>query len=277
VTAALEVVAPGPLATVQDLGRDGWGWLGVSPSGAADPAALRAANRCVGNTDDAAAIEVTLGRLELRTTADVVLGLTGAPCRDLPLGEPVAVRAGEVVRLGPATVGVRSYLAVRGGIDVPPVLGSRSTDLLGGVGPASLRPGDRLPVGTAVASDPSRVQSPPVPGGEVTVTVVPGPRRDWLADDGWRALVTARWSVTARADRTAVVLAGPALHRRDDRELESEGLVTGAVQLPPDGRPVVFLADHPATGGYPVVAVVAETEVRRLAQARPGTVVHFRS
>jgi biotin-dependent carboxylase-like uncharacterized protein len=188
------------------------------------------------------------------------------------------VRPGAVLSLGVPPVGLRTYLAVRGGVDVPPVLGSRSTDTLSGLGPAPLAPGTALPVGTLAAAEPV-VDVAPVrpPSSRPELRVLPGPRRNWLTADAWTALTSAGWTVTADSDRVGLRLAGPALARARDGELPSEGLVAGAVQVPPDGAPVLFLADHPVTGGYPVLAVVTTTDLAAAAQLRPGDVVRFRA
>jgi biotin-dependent carboxylase-like uncharacterized protein len=173
---------------------------------------------------------------------------------------------------------LRSYLAVRGGIDVAPVLGSRSTDTLSGLGPAPLASGDRLPVGQAMGDEPvvdvapvAALRSGPV------LRVLPGPRSELLVPEAWQALVSAGWTVSSDSDRVGVRLTGPALHRAGDAELPSEGLVPGAIQVPPDGAPVLFLADHPVTGGYPVLAVVVTADLPWAAQLRPGDEVRFRS
>jgi biotin-dependent carboxylase-like uncharacterized protein len=174
-------------------------------------------------------------------------------------------------------VGLRTYLAVRGGVDVPVVLGSRSTDTLSGLGPAPLKPGDRLPVGALAAAEPI-VDVAPVrpPSSRPILHVLPGPRRDWLDPAAWTALTTQDWAVTADSNRVGLRLAGPRLDRNRKDELPSEGLVPGAIQVPPDGAPVLFLADHPVTGGYPVLAVVASADLSPAAQLRPGDTVAFR-
>jgi biotin-dependent carboxylase-like uncharacterized protein len=182
-----------------------------------------------------------------------------------------------VLELGVPPVGLRTYLAVRGGIDVPPVLGSRSTDTLSGLGPAPLRAGDRLPVGRRAAAEPF-VDVAPVgaPSARPVLSVLPGPRRDWLEPSAWDSLVTSEWAVTPDSDRVGLRLAGPRLERCTSDELPSEGLVPGAIQVPPDGAPVLFLTDHPVTGGYPVLAVVTTAGLSATAQLRPGDVVRFR-
>ncbi|HLM05450.1 MAG TPA: biotin-dependent carboxyltransferase family protein [Blastococcus sp.] len=279
----LTVLATGPAATVQDRGRPGWAGIGVTRSGAADAAASALANRLVGNEPAAAVIEVTAGGLRLRAERTVLVAVTGAPApvtvagRAAPFDAPVTLRAGDELGLGMPPVGLRTYVAVRGGVDVPPVLGSRSTDTLSGLGPARLSAGTSLPVGTLAAGEPF-VDVAPVrlPSSAPVLRVLPGPRRDWLEPAAWAALTGQEWTVSADSDRVGLRLAGPVLRRSRDGELPSEGLVPGAVQVPPDGAPVLFLVDHPVTGGYPVLAVVATSDLPAAAQLRPGDRVRFR-
>jgi biotin-dependent carboxylase-like uncharacterized protein len=280
----LVVLAPGPRSTVQDRGRPGWASIGVPRSGAADLAAHDLANRLVGNRPEAATIEATAGGVRVRAERSVLVAVTGAPApvvvdgRPAPLDAPFTLRAGAVLELGLPARGLRSYVAVRGGIDVPPVLGSRSTDTLSGLGPAPLRAGDRLPVGSLAGDEPV-VDVAPVarPAERPVLRVLPGPRRDWLDPGAWTALCGAGWTVSSDSDRVGVRLTGPRLARAVDGELPSEGLVAGAVQVPPDGAPVLFLADHPVTGGYPVLAVVVTADLPAAAQLRPGDQVRFRT
>lgn len=273
----IEVVRPGPLATVQDLGRAGLGHLGVGESGAADRRSLRLANRLVGNSEPAAGIETTLGGLVAWFERAALVALTGAPCpvrvdaRAVDMYAPVPLRAGQTLTLGTPSAGLRTYVAVRGGIDVPPVLGARATDTLAGLGPARLAPGTRLPIGTARAGDPVVDYAPQRPyTDEVVLRVIPGPRDDWFVDGAVDALCSTPYTVTSDCDRIGMRLDGPVLTRRIPAELKSEATVTGALQVPPSGQPILFLADHPVTGGYPVIAVVADEDVHLAAQARPG-------
>lgn len=278
-TRAVTVVATGPLATVQDEGRPGQASLGVGRSGACDRGAYRLANRLLGNASGAAALEVTFGGLVLRAEADVVVVATGAPCPGAPHNAPRTLAAGDELRLGAPSAGLRTYLAVRGGITVPPVLGSRATDLLSGLGPPVLAPGNRLPVGTAEGAMPgvdvAAVREPEA--GDVAVRVRPGPRRDWFGDDAWTALVSQRWTASSESNRVGVRLEGEPLERSRTGELPSEGMVRGALQMPPSGTPVLFLADHPVTGGYPVIGYVLDDDVDRCGQLRPGQVLRFTS
>ncbi len=278
----IEVLRPGPLTTVQDLGRPGLAHLGVGRSGAADRPSLELANRLVGNREGDAGLEVTLGGLALRFECATTVALTGAPCRVRVAGRardldaPVPVAAGQVLELGMPGEGVRTYLAVRGGLAVPAVLGARATDVLAHLGPPPLRAGDRLPLGHPSGAAPC-VDVAPVRAlsSEPVLRVVPGPRADWFTPAAMEVLGTSPYEVTAASDRVGVRLAGPALERARVEELPSEGVVDGAVQVPPDGQPVVFLADHPVTGGYPVIAVVHPDDLPAVAQARPGQHVRF--
>ena len=278
----IEVLRPGPLTTVQDLGRPGLAHLGVSRSGAADRPSLRLANRLVGNSEGDAALEATFGGVVVRFESATTVALTGAPCpvrvggRARDMNAPVPVAAGQVLEVGMPYRGVRTYLAVRGGVSVSTVLGARATDLLAHLGPSPLREGDRLPVGSPVGAVPG-VDVAPVRAlaEEPVLRAVPGPRVDWFTPEALTTLRTGRFEVAPASDRVGLRLSGPALDRCRTEELPSEGLVEGAVQVPPDGQPVLFLADHPVTGGYPVIAVVHPDDVPLAAQARPGQHVRF--
>ncbi|MBV2364750.1 biotin-dependent carboxyltransferase family protein [Streptomonospora nanhaiensis] len=281
--AAVEVLRTGMGTTVQDAGRHGHAHLGIGRSGAADAASYALANRLVANPDGAAALEVVLGGLRLRARGAVTVAVTGAPCPVTVDGRGAAVDTvlhlpdGAELELGIPATGLRSYVAVRGGIDVAPVLGSRSTDTLAGLGPPVPRPGAVLPVGPPPRALPAAdwVAHPPVGAARMDLRVVLGPRADWFTDAAVEVLLHAEYEVTARSDRVGARLAGPALERREHGELPSEGMVPGSLQIPPDGDPVLFLTDHPVTGGYPVIAVVVAADVARAAQARPGTRLRF--
>jgi KipI family sensor histidine kinase inhibitor len=316
-TGPVEVLRTGPLATIQDLGRPGYAHLGVPHAGAADPDSLKRANRLVGNSDGTAGLEVTLGRLQLRFHAAAVVAVTGAQVAvsltaaaanpaEAPFGRAVDVPAGTVLRLAAPADGLRSYLSIRGGIDVPPELGSRSADLLSGLGPRPLRPGDRLPVGAIgpaprrspaslagrvapASSDPAAPPASPArgdpargdpgrsdPGGPVLLRIWTGPRDDWFEPAALLALTAANYQVTPTSNRTGLRLSGAPLVRAQAGELPTEGMVTGALQVPPDGQPILLLADHQTTGGYPVIAVVHSADLGRAAQLRPGRLVRFR-
>ena len=273
------MLATGPLTTVQDAGRPGQGALGIGRSGACDRAAARLANRLVGNAPGAAVLETTLGGLVLRAEADLVVTTTGARGPASPAhNAPARLAAGTELRLGTPATGLRTYVAVRGGVAVEPVLGSRSTDLLSGLGPPPLSVGDELPVGDATGPMPG-VDLAPVadpPGGDVTVRVLPGPRADWFPPEAAAALTGTAWTVTGESNRIGLRLAGEPLQRSRTGELASEGMVRGALQVPPSGQPVLFLADAPVTGGYPVIGYVADDDVDRCGQLRPGQVLRLR-
>ena len=281
-TTRLRVLRPGPLSLVEDLGRPGLSGIGVGRSGAADRAALRLANRALGNPEGAAAVEVTLGGLEVEVLGGQVwLCVTGAPVpvsvgeRDVGPAAVLAAPAGAVVRLGTPPTGLRSYLAVRGGVDVPDVLGSRSHDVMSGLGPAPLRRGVELPVGPPPSGRPTVDHLPtPPPTADAVLRLVRGPRDGWVTDA--EALVATVWTASDRSNRVGIRLSGGRLRHVDpDRQLPSEGVWRGGIQVPPGGEPVLFLADHPVTGGYPVVAVVVDEDVDRAAQVRPGQPLRF--
>jgi biotin-dependent carboxylase-like uncharacterized protein len=268
----IEIVAPGPLTLVQDLGRPGFAGLGVPRSGAFDAVALRLGNRLVGNPEGAAALEILHGGLLLRAHDAVTVALTGAPCPGLDWGRPRTLAAGAELRLGAAPTGMRAYLAVRGGIDAEPVLGSCSTDLLSGLGPPIVRAGTRLRVGaagTVAIASVDAVRRPVTP----RLTISLGPRLDWFAPEALGTLTSTAWIVRPESDRIGLRLDGPPLARVWPGELASEPALPGAVQVPPDGRPIVFGPDGPVTGGYPVIAVV--DDLATAAQLRPGDAVRF--
>jgi biotin-dependent carboxylase-like uncharacterized protein len=281
--ATLEILRTGPLALIEDLGRVGLAHLGVSRSGAADRRSHTLANRLLANPDDRATIEVTMGGFTARVRGgDVDVAVTGADTNPrigaVPFGANSIqhVRDGEVITLGIPRSGLRSYLAVRGGFDVTPVLGSRSYDVMSKIGPLPLQPGDVIPIGEHTAEYPELDQAPvaPICNQLVDLSVTPGPRDHWLADPD--ALVHTIWMASDRSDRVGMRLEGrPLLHRDPGRQLPSEGATRGAIQLPPNGLPVVLGPDHPVTGGYPVVGVIVDQDIDRLAQVRPGQYVRL--
>lgn len=270
----IEVLDPGPFATVQDLGRSGYASLGVPRSGAFDRSALRLANRLVGNSDNTAAVEFTLGGLALRFGRAATVAVTGAHVPGLDWGVAVSLPAGGVLRFGTPRQGLRSYLAVRGGVDVPAELGARCTDTLSGIGPPPLQTGDSLGIGTAVDGPVlgTSATTPPTPRA---LTVVAGPRADWFTADALDVLTGAAWTVGPDSDRIGLRLDGPMLARSRATELPSEPTLPGAIQVPPDGRPIVFGPDAPVTGGYPVIAVLRRGALDHAAQLRPGDAVRF--
>ncbi len=280
----LQVGSAGLQTLVQDTGRTGSAALGVSPSGALDAAAASSANRLVGNAPAAAVLENLLGGLELTAHGEHVLAVTGAraaltvtgpaPWRP-PLGTPFALRDGERLAVGAVTAGARVYVGVRGGLAVPPVLGSRSADTLAGLGPDPLAAGDTLPVGPDPGTAVRQPEPVPDPPAVPAVRVVPGPRDDWFTPAAVTSFFAQEWELTASSDRVGARLAGEPLARERTDELPSEGTVPGCVQVPPSGLPVVLLQDAPTTGGYPVLGVVHPEDLGVLAQLRPGRSLRF--
>lgn len=264
----IRVISAGPMTTVQDGGRPGWAHIGVPTSGPADPLAHTAANRLAGNPAAAAALECTLAGPQLRFNQPAFVALAGAELRidGVPVGASAEVPPGKLVQVGPA-YRVRSYLAVSGGIDVEPVLGSRSTDTLSGLGPAPLVDGATLEIGAERGDSADHSDIPYGPD----LRVIPGPHADWFSGP----LPGSGFTVDPRSDRVGIRLTGMPVRRARPGELPTEGMVTGAIQVPPDGNPIVLLPDHGVTGGYPVIAVVIAADLHKLGQLRPGTAVTF--
>ena len=277
----LHVERAGSLTTVQDRGRRGLAHLGVPRAGPLDAPAAELANRLVGNGVDAALLEVTWGGLEVTADDGVWVAVTGAPVAleidgaERGCDRAEWVPAGGRLRLGAPRAGVRTYVALAGGIAVDPVLGSRATDTLAWVGPPRVEDGAELPIGAAVAP-PAPLDTPP-PRRAGPLRVWPGPRADWFTADALERLCATAYVVGEESNRIGLRLDGGAPARVRDDELPSEGMVLGAVQVPPGGQPVVLLADHPPTGGYPVLAVVDPDDLWMCAQLRPGDELRFRA
>lgn len=281
--ARIEILRTGPLALLEDLGRPGLAHIGVTRSGAADRRAHLLANRLVGNPAESATIEITLGGFVCRVIgADIDLTVTGADANPAVNGTPFGtnsirhVRDGQTISMAQPGAGLRSYLAVRGGFAVQPVLDSRSYDTLSRLGPPPLRAGDILPIGQHSGTYPELDVAPvaPITDGPVELLAFPGPRHDWFSNPD--TLVHADWVVTGRSDRVGMRLAGPPLiHHRPQRQLPSEGTTRGAIQVPPIGQPVILGPDHPVTGGYPVIGVVTDADTDRIAQLRPGQIIRL--
>lgn len=296
---ALTVTAVGVQTLIQDRGRSGLSDLGVSRSGAVDDRAARQANRLLGNSADAAVLEVLYGGLQLRAERTVTLVVTGAetdltvhtedrPQRTLALRVPFVLTPGETLALGTPSRGIRSVLGVRGGIAAQPVLGSRATDTLSGVGPEALRVDDVLALdhqsSDAVAASPEPSTLPETEDGTTLLRFTLGPRQQWFDDDEVARLSDQLWAVTQDSNRVGLRLEPDAddpdarpLKRSDHDELPSEGMVRGALQVPPAGSPVIFLSDHPVTGGYPVIGVVIDADLSAAAQLGPGERIRFRA
>ncbi|WP_454118707.1 5-oxoprolinase subunit B/C family protein [Microbacterium lacticum] len=287
---AIEVIRPSLQLLVQDLGRPGHAALGVSASGAADRTAMRDANRAVGNAPGAAVLE-SVGGPALRFHGDGVAVVTGATgditltdadgvTRSIPHGLPFATVSGDELALGHPAQGLRYVIGVRGGIDVDAALGSRSSDTLAGLGPAALAAGDIVAIGDAAVAAVDPVPQPrdlPASGDLVELAITLGPRDDWFTASALETLTTQEWLVTPRSDRVGIRLHGEVpLERETPGELPSEGAATGAIQVPPDGQPVLFLPDHPLTGGYPIIGAVTDRCLDLAAQLPPGARIRFR-
>lgn len=290
--ASIEVLSAGLPVLFQDLGRFGKTSLGISASGAADRGSFKRANRIVGNAANTAAFEISPAGFSFNMRGRGVIALTGAPSPAaittpsgqtllLPINRPVALDEGDIVTLQPPASGMRTYLAVRGGFDVTPVLDSCSTDTLAQIGPAFLKAGDTVGINTAlpgahVQLDNEPAQDLPKGGQTVTLDVTMGPRTDWFTDAGVAQFLSQDWLVTPKSSRVGIRLEGVALERRNTDELPSEATMHGAIQVPASGQPVLFLADHPLTGGYPVIANVAEHHLDLAGQIPVGARIRFK-
>lgn len=278
---ALVVLDPGPLTTVQDGGRLGWERYGVPPSGPMDWYAFRAANLLVGNDPRAAGLEFAYQGPSLLAEVDLLVAATGGDLRigkmRLPGGMATLVGAGQIFQVERCE-GCWAYLAVAGGLDVPTVLGSRATYLkgkFGGLAGRQLMAGDRLGCGTPAnnwrerAGSRLREAARPVYTQNILVRVVAGPQLDWFEPNAVADFIGAEYRVLPASDRMGYRLSGPTVHRRPG-DLLSEGMAAGSLQVPPDGQPIVMLADRPTTGGYPKIATVIRADIPKLTQLRPG-------
>jgi len=292
-SADLTVVRPGVLAAFQDLGRQGKGELGVSPSGAMDEVALQSLNKALGNPEDFAAIETFATGFTMTAGTDQIVAVSGAVSQvtlfsdteqDVvniePSGSaPFTLRANQTLSINQTDYGNWSYISVRGGFDVEHILGSSSWDTLAGIGPKPLQAGSQLRVKPPLAPSQVSTRAERVQQHHAAVIVLRvtlGPRHDWFTADTRERFFSDAWLVTHSLNRTATRLSGKPLTRSRDDELHSEGIMRGAVQVPPDGQPLIFGADHPVTGGYPVLAVVIAADFSLAAQMRPGSSVRFR-
>ncbi|MBB4229894.1 5-oxoprolinase/urea amidolyase family protein [Rhizobium mongolense] len=293
-SATLKVRAAPIPALFQDLGRFGKTDQGVSSSGALDQGALKAANRVVGNPAGMPCLEITLGGFSFEVSGRTVMALTGAPCpisirdaadRTMSAGtyQPIPLEPGDVVTLGHAPRGMRSYLAIRGGFAVRPILGSASTDTLAVVGPDPVAAGAVLAINndssalTSVSLHEAPAFDHPAADETITLDVIMGPRSDWFTEAGIATLSGQLWQVTPQSNRVGIRLSGDVpLERKDKAELPSEGTATGAIQVPHSGQPLLFLADHPLTGGYPVIGTVAEYHLDLAGQIPVHAKIRFR-
>ena len=279
----ISILTPAAQTTVQDLGRRGFRHLGVGRSGAMDRLSVTIGNYLVGNAADAAALELCMPPARIRLDANCAIALTGADCsarlddRPVALGRRVVAEAGQTLALSAAHSGIRAYLCIAGGIDVPQVLGSRSTDLQAGIGGLDgrlIRRGDVLKIAPSPIPEPAAA-GVLLPQMGNSIRVIAGPEFVGFAPESREVLFTASWKVTAQSNRMGYRLEGPALLRQDTEELKSHAVFPGVVQVPPGGAPIVLMADAQATGGYPRIATVIAADQWRLAQIPPATSIRF--
>ena len=291
--AILEVLEPGALTTVQDGGRRGWARYGIPPSGPMDPVAMAIANRLVGNPVGSAALEITLTGPVLRAYGDLLIAVCGAEFDvwverlNVPLWCSVFVRDGAVIKFSTCHKGMRAYLAVAGGIQVPTFLGSAATYLpagFGGLGGRALTTGDQFHIGEHPVSDLALhagqrwpMERRPTYHSPPTLRVVPGPQADVFEPDTTARFFDSCYKVTTQSNRMGIRLSGPTLMLRHAASMVSDGVIAGSIQVPPDGQPIVMMADHQTTGGYPKIATVIWPDLPLIAQCLPGTDVRFRS
>ncbi len=282
----MRIIHPGPLSTVQDLGRTGYQSLGFSVSGAMDSRALRIGNLLLGNPQDAAAIEMTMSGMTVEFTSPAVIALTGADMQARRNGAPmprwtaVYMHAGDVLTCGAAAAGLRAYLCVAGGIDVPVVMGSRSTNLKCGIGGfcgRKLAAGDWIPYFAARSNTAGRAYTPDEYPAALTLRVIPGPQDDMFTAEGLRTFFSGEYTVTPSSDRMGIRLDGAAIESKNGSDIISDGIAPGSVQIPSSGKPIILMADRQTTGGYAKIATVFSPDLSRLAQARPGTKIRFAS
>jgi len=280
------VLKPGLSTTVQDLGRYGYAHLGISPCGAADALSLRITNLLVGNEEDAPALEMTLLGATLEFELATIVAISGSSCDckvgqyRIPVNTTVQVPAGAVLQCGSMADGARAYLAVRGGVDVPLVMGSASTDLRGGFGGIEgrrLRAGDAIRVGKGTRSSPKHLRAGAIDrlprSGPIRVTR--GAQREWFSDDEYAKFLATSFTVSEQSDRAGLRLKGGPIQPLDQKQLLTDGIPLGAVQVPQDGQPIILFVDQQTTGGYPKIASVIAADMHRVGQLRPRDEVRF--
>ena len=284
----IRILSSGLLTTVQDLGRTGYQRTGISPSGAVDRKALKIANILVGNQPGEGALEMTMTGASMEFTEPDVVAVTGGDFEAtlngirMPMYAAVPVRTGDVLALGPAKNGCRAYAAFAGGLGVPVMMGSKSTNLkcgIGGFEGRRLKADDELPFSAPCAEldkmELRRVDLPDLPGPEALVRVVLGPQDDYFTQAGIRTLLSEAWTVTNRCDRMGCALDGTPIEYRTKADIISDGIPFGAVQIPSDGKPIVMLSDRQTTGGYAKIAAVISSDLPVFAQRRPGDRIRF--
>ena len=283
---SLKVVRPGMLTTIQDLGRWGAQSMGVPVGGPMDEYSHMLANQLVGTPPHAAGLEVTLMGPELEASADVTCAVAGAVFelitgdRDVPMHTPFALRKGQRLRFGARVAGARSTLAVRGGIDVPAVFGSRATNLISRMGAfdgRALKTGDELPIAAMPATDSGRPPGVPLPlpVGGAQLRVIAGPQEEWFTPDAYRILFGSRYVITPASNRMGYRLEGPHLAHRRGADILSDATPLGAIQVPASGQPILLMADRQTTGGYPKIAVVITADMPIAGQLAPGDWIEF--
>ena len=277
----------GPMTTVQDLGRPGYLRVGIPDSGPMDREAFLLANRIVGNPDNAAGLECTLIGPRLEFTDERVVAVTGADMASTlngaaaPRWQAFLVKSGDVLRLGPARSGVRAYVAVSGGVDTPPALGSRSTYVrgaLGGLGGRALRKGDQLPLGAVRGARGGRMRAGGVPDYSIEpeIRVVLGPQEDRFTRQGIAAFLEGPYEMLPQSDRMGARLKGPFIEHTGGHDIISDGVALGGIQVIGDGQPIVLLVDRQSTGGYTKIATVCSFDIGRIGQVKPGRRLRFR-
>jgi len=277
----ITVMGSGTQTLIQDLGRPGFAAVGVSRSGAFDRASLQRGNRNLGNRPEAVGLEMLAGGLQLRADADHLICVTGAVGPLAVDGNPVhhewpaILHSGQILSLGNVVLGMRSYVTVHGGFNVTPVLGSRATDTLSGIGPAPLATADRLAVGSAEGEPVGGEPESRLGTGDLELGVTVGPHTDWFTPSALGALFQSRWMVNTESNRIGIRLDGPLLERSRMDELPSAPCLRGSLQVAANGQPIAFGPDHPVTGGYPVIAVINDADTDLLGQARPGQGIRF--
>jgi len=283
----MTILSPGPLSTVQDEGRFGYMNTGFSPGGAMDAYSMKVANILVGNAPEDGVIEMTMMGITAQFSCDTVIAVTGAdmePCVD---GVPIAmykntpVHAGSVLSMKAATSGMRAYLAVAGGFDLPPAMGSMSTNLkcgLGGFAGRKLRAGDEIPLRQSVTLDMLGARQTDAENtypSALGIRVLLGPQDDYFTQKGIETFLSGTYTVTDKSDRMGIRLDGEKIENKNGVDIISDGIATGSVQIPASGTPIIMMADRQTTGGYAKIATVISADLPKIAQARPGTRIRF--
>lgn len=280
----LTILSPGPLTTVQDEGRFGYMNTGFSPGGAMDRGAMRLANLLVGNKMNEGVLEMTMAGITAAFSCDTVIAVTGADMspllngKNVAMNESILVKKGDELKLGFANGGLRTYLAVAGGFDLPLVMGSLSTNLkccLGGFQGRKLAAGDEIPLKKSISSFQKRSFSPPKQSSTLHIHAMLGPQEDYFTDGGIHSFFTEEYTVSPQSDRMGIRLEGVAVESKNGVDIISDGIAFGSVQIPAAGTPIIMMADRQTTGGYAKIATVISSDLDLLAQAKPGDKIRF--